>query len=314
MLQILPESRVAILLSTYNGERFLAAQLESLLAQTFEEWTLYWRDDGSADNSIALVEEFSRTAGQGRCVRVQLSDAHLQARGSYLALLGAVHERLGPADLVAFADQDDIWLPEKLRRGVDALRAHGHDAPAMYCARQWLVDEELRPIGISHPVRRPTGFPAALTQNVTTGCTVLLNRRAVGLVAASQPPAATMHDWWCYIIVTGAGGRLLADDTPTVQYRQHGRNMIGSHHTLRRRAVAAFQRGRHIYMAVMRQHVAALQAQPHLLAPSARATVASIHRALNGSIARRFTVLFTPGLRRQTLPEMAGFWAWFLAG
>ena len=66
MLQRLPANRVAILLSTFNGARFLPAQLESLLGQTFEEWTLYWRDDGSTDNSVAVVEAFARAAGQGR--------------------------------------------------------------------------------------------------------------------------------------------------------------------------------------------------------------------------------------------------------
>ncbi len=314
MLQILPENRVAILLSTYNGERFLPAQLESLLAQTFEEWTLYWRDDDSSDASIAIMEEFTRTAGQGRCVRVQLVDKRLHAPGSYLAMLGAVRDRLAHSDLIAFMDQDDVWLPEKLQRGVDALRALGNAIPAMYCARQNLVDEDLNPIGMSQPVLRSTRFPAALTQNVTTGCTVLLNQRAVGLVAASHPPPASVHDWWCYIVVTAAGGRLLTDDTATMLYRQHGANMIGAHHTMKRRAVAAFRRGRQIYMTVLRQHVAALLAQPHLLNDAGRAKVEAIQRALDGGILRRFAVLFTPGLRRQTWPEMAGFWAWFLAG
>ena len=314
MLQLLPENRVAILLSTFNGERFLPAQLESLLAQTFEEWTLYWRDDGSRDASVEIVEEFSRTAGQGRCVRIQVTNERLHATGSYLALLAAVQDRMAQGDLVAFVDQDDVWLPEKLRRGVDALRAHANAIPAMYCARQMLVDEDLRQIGVSQPVLSSTAFPAALTQNVTTGCTILLNQRAVSLIAASTPPVGSVHDWWCYLVVTAAGGVLIADDMPTVLYRQHGTNTIGAHHTMHRRAIAAFKRGRSIYMSVMRQHVAALLAQPHLLSEAARAQVQGIQRALDGNVLQRLAVLFTPGLRRQTLPERLGFWAWFLAG
>ncbi|MCX7384969.1 MAG: glycosyl transferase [Alphaproteobacteria bacterium] len=215
---------------------------------------------------------------------------------------------------MAFVDQDDVWLPEKLRRGVDGLRAHANAIPAMYCARQMLVDEELRPIGVSQPVLCSTEFPAALTQNITTGCTILLNKRAVALIAASSPPPGSVHDWWCYLVVTAAGGVLVADDTPTVLYRQHGTNMIGAHHTMQRRAVAAFKRGRSIYMSMMREHVAALLAQPHLLSDAARTQVQTIQRALDGSVLHRLAVLFTPGLRRQTLPERVGFWAWFLAG
>ena len=123
MLQRLPANRVAILLSTFNGARFLPAQLESLLGQTFEEWTLYWRDDGSTDNSVAVVEAFARAAGQGRCVQVQCTTTRLRPAASYLALLAAVQHLLAEEDMVAFADQDDVWLPEKLARGVAALGA-----------------------------------------------------------------------------------------------------------------------------------------------------------------------------------------------
>lgn len=314
MLQRLPESRVAILLSTFNGERFLSAQLESLLGQTFEEWTLYWRDDGSTDNTIAIIEEFSKTAGQGRCVQLQGSTERLRPTASFLSLLAAVAERLAEGDLVAFADQDDVWLPQKLARGVDALRGVANEIPAIYCARQVLVDESLRRIGISGPLRKPAGFPAALTQNVTTGCTVLLNQRAVALVAGSVPPSASLHDWWCYLVVTAAGGALLHDDEPTVLYRQHTRNMVGAPRSMPRRAVAAARRGPALFMNVLRQHVSALLQQPHLMNASARGQVQLLDRALKGGPLRRMAVLRMPGLRRQTMPEMAGFWVWFLLG
>lgn len=314
MLQRLPENRVAILLSTYNGERFLPAQLESLLEQTFEEWILYWRDDGSSDNSVAVVEEFARTAGQGRCVQLQCTTARLRPTASYLSLLAAVQDRLADSDLVAFADQDDVWLPKKLVRGVAAMRNLANEVPAVYCARQMLVDEDLNPLGLSLRLDQPPGFPASLIQNVTTGCTLVLNRRAVSLVANSAPPPASMHDWWCYLVVTAAGGRLLTDNEATVLYRQHPANLIGADNSMPRRAVAAMRRGRAIYMAVLRQHVGALMDQPHLMNARARSQVEKLDRALKGGFFRRLLALFMPGLRRQTFPEMMGFWLWFLAG
>jgi glycosyltransferase involved in cell wall biosynthesis len=314
MLKRVHENRVAILLSTFNGERFLPAQLQSLLDQSFDEWTLYWRDDGSSDHSVAIVEEFARTAGQGRCVQLQITPERLRPAASYLALLAAVRERLGPGDMVAFADQDDVWLPQKLARGVEALRRRGPEAPALYCARQVLVDEALNPLGQSLRITRPPAFPAALIQNVTTGCTLLLNRPAANLIAASTPPPASVHDWWCYLVVTGAGGTLVADDEATVLYRQHPANLIGGHASMPRRALAALRRGRRVYMDVLRQHVGALMAQPHLLAAGARAQVMALDRALRGNLWQRVRVLFTPGLHRQTMPERAGFWLWFLLG
>ena len=314
MPQRLPENRVAILLSTYNGERFLPAQLESLLDQNFEEWTLYWRDDGSGDNSIGIIEEFARTAGQGRCVRLQCTEDRLRPTASYLAMLAAVRDRLADGDMVAFADQDDVWLPEKLARGVAALRAQSNARPAMYYTRQVFVDEELRRIGMSQPLNRPAAFPAALTQNITTGCTILLNQRAVALIAASVAPSASLHDWWCYLVVSAAGGALVPDDFASVLYRQHGTNMVGAPHSMPRRAMAALRRGPGVGMHVFRQHVAALLAQPHLMNATALGQVVTIERALKGGFFRRLSVLFMPGLRRQTAPEMAGFWAWFVLG
>ena len=140
MLQRLPANRVAILLSTFNGARFLPAQLESLLGQTFEEWTLYWRDDGSTDNSVAVVEAFARAAGQGRCVQVQCTTTRLRPAASYLALLAAVQHLLAEQDMVAFADQDDVWLPEKLARGVAALRPLDKLAAELNCGVPTLKD------------------------------------------------------------------------------------------------------------------------------------------------------------------------------
>ena len=216
--------------------------------------------------------------------------------------------------MVAFADQDDIWLPHKLARGVTALRAEIADAPALYCARQILTDQDLNPIGRSLKLDRPAGFPASLIQNVTTGCTLVLNRPAARLVAASTPPPATQHDWWCYLAVTAAGGKLIADDEATMLYRQHPANLIGGTTSMPRRALAALRRGRATYMEVLRQHLAALLAQPHLTSPHARTQLDQINRALHGSLLQRLRALLIPGLRRQTLPETAAFSAWFLAG
>jgi glycosyltransferase involved in cell wall biosynthesis len=313
------EPRVAILLSTYNGARFLGEQLDSLLAQSHQGWTLYWRDDGSTDTSIAVLERFAARAGQGRCVHVPDPQERLRPTASFMALLRAVQPRLGPDDAVAFADQDDVWLPEKLARGLAALRDHaglgqGQSPPALYCARQMLVDASLRRIGLSAGLRRPTDFPAALTQNVTTGCTIMLNRAAATLAAGSQAPSATLHDWWCYLLVTAAGGRVLDDDAAVVLYRQHAANLVGAPRSMWRRGLAALKRGPGVFMNVLRQHVAALLAQPELLPEANRAQVEAIDAALRGGLLRRLAVLRRSGLHRQTWQETGFFYLWFLIG
>ena len=216
---------VAILLSTYEGERFLVPQLHSLLSQTHRDWILYWRDDGSSDGSRQVMRDFLGRLSPDRAVVLD-ENVRVGATESYMRLLRRAYADGQP--LMAFADQDDVWLPEKLARGVTELAAVPEETPALYFARQVLVDARLRRIAMSYRVRRPPGFPAALTQNLATGCTVLMNRAAMGLLATSTAPMGSLHDWWSYIMVSAHGGRLIADDEPTVLYRQHDTNTVGA--------------------------------------------------------------------------------------
>jgi len=301
---------IAVLLSTYNGQRFLAGQLDSLRAQAHQDWVLYWRDDGSSDATTAILRAFLDDL-PGRVVALD-DPGRYGATESFLRLLRAAvrdgHETL------AFADQDDVWLSDKLARGAAALASVPPAMPALYFARQRLVDPELRPLGLSLPIRRPPGFPAALTQNLATGCTQMLNRAAAELVAASAAPASANHDWWCYLLIAAAGGRLLHDATPTVLYRQHAGNTIGAPTGFFWRAIAAMRRGSAAFTSVLRQNVAALADQPHLLAPSAREQVGVLAEALRGGMLDRMRALRMPGLRRQTWPETLVFRLWFMLG
>lgn len=300
--------RIGILLSTFNGARYLAAQLESFRAQTEPHWVLYWRDDGSSDETVAIMTAFAAELGPARSRHIEDGE-HLGASGSFFALLQAA----APDGLpVAFADQDDVWLPEKLAWGLEALT--GVPGPVLYCTRQTLVDVALAPIAVSARVQRPPCFAAALTQNIATGCTTILDPAAVRLVAGSVPPPATLHDWWSYLVVAAAGGRIIADDRPTVLYRQHGANLVGAPPSTVQRARAALQRGPGVYMAVLRQHVAALLAQRSLLTDESYELLATIDQAIHGRVGARLKALLLPGFRRQTPAETAVFRCWFIFG
>ena len=314
MLIRLQDQRVAILLSTFNGRAFLREQLDSLLGQTHHDWVLYWRDDGSDDDTRAVIKEFADRAGQGRCLEIPGPSGNLGPAASFHSLLRAVCDALAQSDVVAFADQDDIWLPNKLERGLGALARLPAEVPALYCARQVLVDAQLNLIGLSVLASNDGAFPAALTQNLATGCTVMLNRRAAQLVAASTPSTATQHDWWCYLVVTAAGGILIQDSEPVILYRQHGGNAVGAPRSKAHRAVGVLKRGPQAFMNVLRQNVEALSAQPDLLTGRARAEVLLLQAALKGGLRRRLSALRLAGLVRQTWIETMVFRAWFILG
>lgn len=307
-------ARVVILLATYEGAAFLCDQLASFAAQEHDDWYLIWRDDGSSDATAALLQEFAETQAPGRVARLADPAGRVGSAASFLALLRHAAPTLEERDVVAFADQDDVWLPFKLTRAVRALGHVPAERPAIYSARQILVDANLNPLAVSPAVAMSAGFPASLTQNLATGCTVTMNGAAARLVAGSTAPPGCQHDWWAYLLVTAAGGRFLADEEPVVLYRQHGGNAVGSPLTFVRRGVAAIRRGPGVFMGLMRQNVAALDAQRHLLTPQARDQLDQIKLALRGGPLRRMRALRLPGLRRQTWAEQMLFRLWFMLG
>lgn len=216
---------VTILLAAYNGAQYLGPQLDSIVAQDHDDWSVILSDDGSQDDTRAVAARYGR---------VSVVDG--PRRGATQNFLSALAR--APEGLAAFCDQDDIWLRPKLGRAVAALA--GETRPALYCARTILCDETLRPIGPSRYFRRPHGFRNALVQACTPGNTCVMNAPAVALLqaalAAAQHEAVESHEWWAYQMITGAGGRVIWDAEPVLMYRQHGRNAMGRNDTLRARS------------------------------------------------------------------------------
>jgi glycosyltransferase involved in cell wall biosynthesis len=307
-------SHVAILLATFNGAAYLSEQLDSFVTQEHRNWTLFWRDDGSSDATRAIMAAFAARVGPERFVHVAEPAERLGVLGSFLALLRAAAPGLGERDAAAFADQDDVWLPQKLAHGMAALAAVPPGEPALYCTRQIVVDATLRRIGLSAPLHVRPQFPASLTQNVAAGCTVLLNRAGATMVAASRPPESTLHDWWSYILVSAAGGRIVADPEPTILYRQHAANAIGAASSRLHRAFAALRRGPRPFMRDFTLHVASLSEHAALLSPAARCDLAVLREAVAGGPVQRLKGLRLPGLKRNHWTEGLLFRLWFLIG
>lgn len=299
--------RVTILLSTYNGSRFLAAQLESFLTQSHDNWILYWRDDGSDDDSAAIIGAFADRIGAGRCIESPSSGPHLGAARSFLTLLS----ENAAAELIAFADQDDVWLPEKLRRAAEHLMQAGV-RPTLYCARQYLVDEKLQGSRLSASHTNTPNFPACLTQNIANGNTLVLNAAAASLVATMGQPEGTVHDWWSYIVVSACGGTIIFDERPQVLYRLHKNNLIGAARSMPVRALAAIHRGSDIFMTMMGRHADMLETAATYLSPQARKDLKIIRSALRGGFMQRLAALRCRNFRRRTLLENILFTYWFV--
>ena len=152
---------VCILLSVYNGARFLPAQLKSLVDQSHSNWVLLWRDDGSQDNSRQIMEHFADEVGQHRVKQLLEPVGQVGITSSFMHLLSNTPDE---AAFFAFCDQDDVWLPDKLTRAVKSFQTVKATEAGFYCARQKLVDENLCPLGLSPKINRQHGGNAVGSQ------------------------------------------------------------------------------------------------------------------------------------------------------
>jgi len=211
--------KVLILLSTFNGEKYLETQIHSLLNQEYKDISIYIRDDGSTDKTVEILRSYEK-AYRGKIFVV--FGENVGSKNSFFTLMESV-----PCgySYYAFCDQDDYWLPEKICHAVSSLRVHDNDEPLMYCSRLIISDDNLNYVGISPDIPSKQDYRRAFFSNVATGCTVVFNERA-RQIALHGRRCAWIHDHWLYNVVSFFGN-VIVDKETFIQYRQHSSNQIG---------------------------------------------------------------------------------------
>ncbi|MFC4452168.1 glycosyltransferase family 2 protein [Deinococcus sonorensis] len=220
---------VQIVLATYNGGHYLAEQLDSILAQSHTGWQLLAHDDGSSDDTLAILRAYQSRLGH------QLQVVEHPSCGGASANFSFLLNRTN-APYVFLADQDDIWQPDKLERFMRAIRRAevlaGIQTPLLVHSDLELVDDAGQPVAPSFwqyqhlDPRWGDHVPRLLTQNVVTGCATLVNRALLDL-ALPVPADAVMHDWWLALVAC-ATGKVIWMPSTTVRYRQHSSNTLGA--------------------------------------------------------------------------------------
>lgn len=210
-------------MSTYNGERFLKEQIESVMKQTGVEVTLLIRDDGSHDNTVNLIKEFQKKYSN----IIFIKGENCGSAMSFLKLLNEATSSYVGYDYFAFCDQDDVWLDDKLTSAVMVLENHSKATPCLYLGAYQMVDVNLK--NIVTPKRTPKlNLPAAIASNLATGCTMVFNYCLAELISTNcNPKNIIMHDYWIYLVCLAVSGYIYYDETPHMLYRQHGNNVIG---------------------------------------------------------------------------------------
>lgn len=295
------DSAVAIILATYNGEKYLEEQLQSIVGQTHSNWQLIVGDDGSTDGTYAALQSFATKH------KVTLrANARFGFVENFMSTLFLAE---GNYDFYAFTDQDDVWHADKLAQGLSALRGVPSTAPALYGARSRLMDASGHPYGHSPLFNGPFHFRNALVQCFAGGNTMIINRAAWELLRAAKKMPLVSHDWWFYQLISGAGGHILYDPVPRIDYRQHGNAVVGSSAGVLASLARIRSLGKGVWKDWNDRHIAALQANADMLTDANRQVLERFANARKRGLVQRLAGVHASGVYRQTPLGNAGLLA-----
>lgn len=212
-------------MSSYNGEKYIEEQMDSLLRQKDVDVRILVRDDGSKDRTLEILEGYAQ---RNPNVRYFKGSKNLGPAKSFLELMTHYPE-YPDCYFYAFCDQDDVWDDDKIICAVNMLKKEEQKLPLLYYSNLRIVDQDLNFCRNSHTGAHvsPNRF-TALMQNHATGCTVVYNRTAMELVVNHMPEDVTMHDSWTYRVCS-VFGKTIYDPEPHISYRQHGGNVVGTY-------------------------------------------------------------------------------------
>lgn len=218
---------VQILLATYNGEKYISALLESLLAQTYQNFKIIANDDCSKDNTFNILKDYENKFPD----KIEASQNPVPsgcAKNNFFNLL-----KLSHADYVMFCDQDDIWEKDKVEKTLKVMldtESRKKDIPVLVHTDLKVVDENLNILNNSYfrfsHIKNSTELNRAVVQNCVTGCTAMINKSLLDLIIENNENII-MHDWWVYLIASTFGKIAFLNES-TVLYRQHKNNSVGA--------------------------------------------------------------------------------------
>ncbi len=213
--------KVTVLMSTYNGEKYLKEQLDSILNQQGVDVSLLIRDDGSTDKTRDILEEYSKN----KKITWYFGD-NLKPALSFMDLINKTKE----TDYYALCDQDDVWLDNKLIKAINKLEQYPNTQPNLYYGLPIIVDKKLNTIhGIDDKRNKMMTFESSMISSNAIGCTMVFNYELLKLVRSKNPDYIIMHDAWIHKVCLLFNGNIIWDPNVAMLYRQHDNNVIGAH-------------------------------------------------------------------------------------
>ena len=220
---------ISILMASYNGEQYIAEQIESLLNQTAQDFKLYICDDKSTDKSFAIVQDYASKYPEKIFITQNESNTG-SAKSNFISMM-IDHKD----DYIMLCDQDDVWLPDKVEKSLSKIKEleskHEQTKPLLVHTNLYIVNESLETIAesffdMANAKCGKNKLNNIIIQNIMAGCTIIYNRALADLIIDDKPKYMVMHDWWLALIAS-AFGEIGTIYEPTLLYRQHDRNEFG---------------------------------------------------------------------------------------
>jgi len=222
--------KVLVLMSTYNGQKYIETQIESILAQESVDVFLLVRDDGSTDKTRDILETYKK---QGKLE--WYTGENLGPAKSFMDLIMHV-KSLEKFSYYAFCDQDDYWLPNKLSCAIECLKKLDANKPLLYYSSTILADANLDKLTNQTTVQvNSLTFKRALICSNATGCTMCFNEKLLVEAQRYQPEVLMMHDGWLHKLCLALDGQVYYDENSYIYYRQHGNNAVGGRISFRKK-------------------------------------------------------------------------------
>lgn len=218
--------KINILLSTYNGEKYLQEQLDSIFRQTFQNFTLYIRDDASSDSTVVLIHAYIQEHPEIAAKVILLPNPAHQNLG-YMGSFWLLLDQCASADYYAFCDQDDIWLPNKLETGLKYLEKENSEMPLLYFSNYNYCDENLNVLHEAPGVSLPITFRDVLFYTPAFGFSIIINEKLRAMALQTTNRVNLPHDGWVQKIAA-AFGKILYNPTSTALYRRHSSAVTSS--------------------------------------------------------------------------------------
>ncbi|SFI65488.1 Glycosyltransferase involved in cell wall bisynthesis [Phyllobacterium sp. CL33Tsu] len=295
---------VSILLATYNGAKFLDEQLASIENQIYPAIDIWVSDDGSTDATLEVLDVWRSKWSKGRfTILPGPCKGYAENFRSLIVNPDIISNYYG------FADQDDIWEPDKIAKSVASIEKIPLSTPGLFCSRTLAITEDGETIAPSALFRRSPSFRNALAQSLAGGNTMLFNHAARVLLAdASRRTGFVSHDWWIYLIVSGAGGKVRYSPEMLMRYRQHVRNQFGTNVGI----MAAMQRLRLLFKGRLSEwtdlNLQGLERSRDLLTAESRGILDEFSKARGRGPLRRLYYFVRSGVYRQTALGQLGLY------